>query len=126
MLSDYEQADVAAELFGTLDQLGTVYTEDPVTGLYTVVHRLRLECRIEPLSGNAGMRFAPSSGERAETMAFRFLYWRPDISLPEQCQVEVDLVRWQPEPGTVQPLRAGNSPPLINRCSVIRQQTVSF
>lgn len=126
MLNTWEEAEAAADLFSTLDQLGTVYTESVTTGRYTTVVKTFLECRLVPLVGNAGMRFAPTSGDRAEDMAFRFLYWRPDYAMPEQCQVEIEAIRYQVEAGTFQTLRAGSSGVLIRRCSVLRVQVSSF
>lgn len=126
MLNTWEEADAAADLLSTLDELATVYGADPSTtaggGRWTMVLKTNLRCRNLPLH----IRYAPTSGQRAEEMSFRYFFWQPDYFLPEQCQIDLSGVRWQPEAGTFQALRAGSSDVLIRRCSVIRVQVASF
>lgn len=130
MLSDWEEAEVVADLESVLDQRATVYGADADTDQYTVLLRSQLPCRLQPLT--AGVRFAPTSADRAESMAFRYFFWPRGIRLTpaplpqEQCQIQIDGIRYQPEPGTFQELRAGASGVLNQRCSVLRQQTVSY
>jgi hypothetical protein len=120
-LSDREEAEAAADLFDQLDQLATVYGGQSVSGRYTVVIKTKLECRLQPVNQQE-----PGGGTRAELMAVRDFYWNPEYELPERSQILIDGIRWQPEAGTFQALRAGRSGVLIRRCSVVRIQTSSF
>lgn len=120
-LNAWELADVAADLATTWDQLATVYGENATTGRYTTVLYTDMPCRLQPVA------LQPSNaGDRAELMARRDFYYPPSYLILETSQFEVDNIRWQPEPGTFVDLRAGASPVLEKRCTVLRQQVTSF
>lgn len=102
-------------------ELGTVWGEDSVTGRYTVLLKRDLACRLVIPAG-----LEASSGDaRAEMVAQRDLWFDPAYDMPEQCQVEVDGVRWQPQPGSFHSPGDGVTP-TATVCIVDRQQTAAF
>lgn len=104
------------------DQVADVYTEHAVTGRYTVLAKSRLACRLSHIPLNRVQR----SGDRAELAAMRNMLFDPEYAMPEQCQVAVDGVRWQPMPGTFGAYRDWNSELVYRRADVIRVQTTAF
>lgn len=105
-----------------LDQTANIYAESATTGLYTTLVKTGLACRLIHLN----LRLAGSSNDRAELAGQRDMLFDPEYQMPEQCQVEVDGVRWQPKPGTFEALRNWTSDVSYRKCQVERQQTVSF
>jgi hypothetical protein len=102
-----------------MTQTATVYTPGS-GGKFTAVARRDLPCRlVQPRSTGA------TAAGRAELMADRDLWWDPDVVLPEQCQILVDGVRWQPVAGTFASLGDGVVV-VARRAMVIRVQTTSF
>lgn len=81
-------------MLGT-DQLATVYTPGS-GGDYTVTARSNLACRLALVSAES----AAGGAERAELLRMRRLLWDVDYALPDDCQVEVDGQRWNPQVGT--------------------------
>lgn len=107
---------------GALDQIATVYTENASTGRYTDLANSGLACRLMHLN----LQPAATSSDRAEFAAMRDMMFDPDYAMPEQCQVEVDGVRWQPRPGTFGAFRDWNGDLVYRRATVLRQQVSSF
>lgn len=79
-----------------LDQIATVYTPSVSTGVYTVLAKSGLACRLALTSVSGDM--GPS---RAEDDGTRRLLWDPDYTMPEEAQVEVDGERWNIRAGTL-------------------------
>lgn len=101
-----------------LDQRANVYTGASGTGRYTVLAKSNLSCRLMHLN----IRLVPTAIDRAELSAMRDMMFDPDYVMPEQCQVEVDGIRWQPKPGTFGAFRDWNSNVVYRNCQVLRQQ----
>lgn len=56
----------------------------------------------------------------------RNLIFDPDYMMPENCQVEVDDIRWQPSAGTFGAYRDWASNIAYRRCDAMRVQVNSF
>jgi hypothetical protein len=105
-----------------LDQLASVYVETAATGKYTTLSQSNVACRLVNIPLNRIQRPA----DRRELSAMRDMLFDPAVSLPEQCQIEVDAVRWQVLPGTFAEYRDWNSNIAYKRCDVLRQEVNSF
>ncbi len=105
-----------------LDQVGTVYTEAATSGRYTVLAKSNLACRLIHMP----LRHVTTGSDRAKLAGMRNLMFDPEYIMPEECQVEVDGVRWQPKPGTFGAYRDWNSNVAYRRCDAVRQQVGSF
>lgn len=98
------------------DKTATVYTEG-AGGAFTVVAKVNLGCRLSTISG----RGATTTVDRAELLAMRQLFWDPSYDMPECCQIEIDGVRWNPQPGTfVAPTRPIGGIIAYRACDVVR------
>lgn len=100
-----------------LDQTATIYTEHASTGLYSVVDRSDLACRLV----HVDIGGAQSGGARAELAALRSMLFEPDYVMPETAQVEVSGIRWQPVAGTFGAFRGPSGTVEYRRCDVVRQ-----
>lgn len=100
-----------------LDQLATVFIENPTTGLYDTLAKARLDCRL----AHVNVQPATGGNERAELAALRDMLFDPNYVMPENCQVDVDGVRWQPVVGTFGAFRGPSSQTVYRRCDVVRQ-----
>lgn len=100
-----------------LDQLATVFTETVATGLYQTVEKSNLKCRL----AHVNMRPAPGGNERAELAAIRDMMFDPDYVMPENCQLDVDGVRWQPVAGSFGAFRGPSGRVTYRRCDLMRQ-----
>jgi hypothetical protein len=94
--------EVALILPTLLPQRATVYTDDG-SGAYATAVATDLACRV--LSVSAGG--AATRGQRAELLATRRLVFDPDYAMPDDVQVLVDGVRYDPTEGTFRPYQAG-------------------
>lgn len=107
-----------------LNQIAIVYEENQSTGLFDIVRYPSLACRlVQPIT--ASIATLPMA-DRAELMAGRDFWWDASIELSEQCQVEIDGVRWQLRPGTFQAPKPDGTTVTSRRCMAARIQTVSF
>lgn len=107
-----------------LNQIAVVYTESPSNGRYDVVLYPSLACRlVQPIT--VSIATLPMA-DRAELMAGRDFWWDPSVELSEQCQVEIDGVRWQLRPGTFQATKPDGTTVVSRRCMAARIQVASF
>lgn len=104
------------------DQFCDVYSANSTTGRFNVLERAGLACRLI----HVDLRFATSTAARAEMMQIRDLLFDGSYRMPEQCQVVVDGVTYQPEAGSFEYLRDWNSVVDYGKCQAVRQQTSSF
>lgn len=111
-----------AVIDGGFDQFCDVYSANPTTGRFNVLQKAGLACRLI----HVDLRFATSTAARAELMEIRDLLFDGSYTMPEQCQVDIGGVRFQPEAGTFEALRDWNSVVAYRKCQVVRQQTSSF
>lgn len=71
----------------------TVYTEDPTTGLFTVVATTDLDCALL----HASRTGAVTAQDRATLAAERIFVWpAAEYTLPTYCELEVEGDRWVP------------------------------
>lgn len=103
-----------------LTELATVYGASPTTGRYTAILRQDLACRLLKPSD-----IMPATAQaRAEFMAQRDFWFDVSFYMPEQCQIDISGIRWQPIAGSFQ--RNGDGvTDAAARCIVIRQQGTS-
>lgn len=73
----------------------TVYTEDPTTGMATVVARANLPCKLVHVSTDG------AGTDRAELLASRRLLWPPDYEMPPNAQIDAVGNRWNIVAGTI-------------------------
>lgn len=99
------------------DQRADVYSENPSTGLYDIRVKAQLKCRL----AHVNTQPAVSGNERAELAALRNMLFDPDYVMPENVQVLVDGIRWQPVVGTFGALRGPSGQVVYRRCDVVRQ-----
>jgi hypothetical protein len=79
-----------------LDETMTVYTEDPTTGLYTVVDASGVRCRLF----HEARQPAATGLDRAELGAIRNLHYDPSYTLPDGAQILSGGQRWNCLHGT--------------------------
>jgi hypothetical protein len=89
-------------MIGLVDR-ATVYTENPVTGVYDVVAKQNLRCRLEHVGGGQTV------AARAELMQIRHLVFDIAYEMPEDCEVLIDGTRYNPQAGTFARHRGTNS-----------------
>lgn len=99
-----------------LDQVAVVYTVTAATGLYTTVATTGLRCRLAHIDN----RPAATAPDRAELAAIRNMLWEPSYVMPEQAQVEVAGIRWNPVPGTFGAFRGPSGAVVYRRCDLVR------
>ena len=95
-----------------LDQLATVYTGDD----YATTAQANLKCRLV-LAVRTGEKVGE---ERAEEAGNGRLLWDPAYAMPENCQIAIEGVRYNPVPGTFMAPRGPLSNVIYRRCDVIR------
>lgn len=92
----------------------TVYTSNPTTGLYDVVAKTDLHCRLVKINvENAG-------SQRAELLAARRMMWQADYEMPLNVQVDVFGLRWNIVEGTVGTFRRKLGDTIHNSCDLVR------
>jgi hypothetical protein len=99
-----------------LIQTATVYTENPTTGIFDVVAKTGLPCRLAHIDRQP----AATAPDRAEFAAMRNMLWEPGYVLPETAQVDVEGVRWNPVAGTFGAMKGPSGAVTYRRCDVRR------
>jgi hypothetical protein len=98
-------------MYGLVDR-ATVYQENPVSGVYDVVVKSNLRCRLCDVRGGTTVE------GRAELARIRHLQFDINYFMPEDCEVLIDNTRWNPTPGTFSTLRGSNNRKVIRVCDV--------
>jgi hypothetical protein len=102
-------------VIGLIDVM-TVYTQDAVTGRYTVVDETAVPCRLAHFRSQPGA----SGVERAELAATRNLIWTPGYVMPEGAQIDVGGVRWNTVVGTYKAMRGPSGAVTYRQCDALR------
>lgn len=98
-------------MYGLVDR-ATVYTENPSTGVYDVVLKENLRCRLSHVGGGQ------SVAERAELAEIRHLEFDIAFEMPEDCEILIDGQRWNPSAGTFGRARGSNNRKMVRFCDV--------
>lgn len=105
-----------------MTQTAQVVAQDSVSGRYTTTVLFKaMPCRLVHPTDTA----PSSSGQRAELLADRDIWWPAKYDLPEQCRFVIDGVNWQPRAGTFTVIGDGTTA-VARRAAVVRQQSAAF
>lgn len=91
----------------------TVYIPNGGNGVYDVVVKENLRCKIKHISGGDTLM------DRAELAAIRRLVWDFDYLMPEDCEVLIRGQRWNPQPNTMGSFRGTNGIGDYRACDVV-------
>ena len=94
----------------------TIYTRAALRGRFTVVARSGLRCRL----AHVNQRPAATGAERAELAAMRNLIFEPGFHMPEQCQIDINGVKWNPRAGTFGAFSGPTGAILYRKVDVVR------
>lgn len=106
-------------MLGLVDR-ANVYTEN-ASGVYDVVAKQNLRCRIEHLGGGNTVQ------ERADMAELRHIVWEIGYEMPEDCELQLvnrvtsapEGPRYNPMPGTFARYRGTNSTRKIRACDLM-------
>lgn len=99
-------------MLGLVDR-ASVYTENPGPGgVYDVLVKTNLHCRLEHVGGGQ------SVSDRAAMREIRHLVFEISYNMPEDCEILIDGQRWNPIPGTFARMRGVNNRRIIRAVDV--------
>ena len=97
-----------------------MYVESVASGGYDTLVQSALLCRV------VFYRRLAHEDARAELTGLRNLIFDAGYAMPEECQLDILGVRWQPRPGTFMLYRDWAGNPAYRSCQVERQQVGPF